>query len=161
MFNSGLRGFGAGLIAASGILAVVHFLGSDNIDSEAKAENSEEITYEEVNEYLENEGLVAVDQAKLDQLEGKQNTDDKSATEEPKEEKPEEEPVIKTTVVISKGTSTGQVTDYLESQKIIKNSDELLKYLRANNMENKVRFGNYEVNSKMTIAEIAKVITSP
>ncbi|MGP4080869.1 hypothetical protein ACTWQL_13230 [Pseudalkalibacillus sp. R45] len=161
MFNSGLRGFGAGLIAASGILAVVHFFGSDNIDSEAKAESSEEITYEEVNEYLENEGLVAVDQAKLDQLEGKQNTDDKNSSEEPKEEEPEEAPVIKTTVVISKGTSTGQVTDYLESQKIIKSSDELLKYLRANNMENKVRFGNYEVNSTMTLAEIAKVITSP
>ncbi|MCF6408481.1 hypothetical protein [Pseudalkalibacillus salsuginis] len=161
MMNSGLRGFGAGLIIASGILALVHFQGTDKLDSEANAESAEEITYSEVNTFLEKEGLVAIDQGKLDQLEGNQNTEDEKTAEEAPTEKPEEETVVKTTVVISKGTSTGQVTDYLESEKIIKSSDELLNYLRSNNLENKVRFGNYEVNSKMTIAEIAEVITSP
>ncbi|WP_408006775.1 hypothetical protein ACJROX_19020 [Pseudalkalibacillus sp. A8] len=161
MKNSGLRGFGAGLIVASGILALVHFQGTGNLDSEAKAESAEEITYEEVNKFLEKEGLVAIDQGKLDQLEGNQNTEDENTTEEAPAEETEKEPVVTTTVVISKGTSTGQVIEYLESEKIIKSSDGLLNYLRSNNLENKVRFGNYEVNSKMTIAEIAKVITSP
>ncbi len=161
MMNSGLRGFGAGLIVASGILALVYFQGTDNLDSEANAESTEEITYAEVNTFLEKEGLVAIDQGKLDQLEGNQNAEDEKTSEEAPAEKPEEEPVVNTTVVISKGTSTGQVTDYLESEKIIKSSGELLNYLRSNNLENKVRFGNYKVNSKMTIAEIAEVITSP
>lgn len=170
MFNSGLRGFGAGLIVAAGILALVHYQGSGDQQNEVNAEGSETITYEEVQNFLKNEGLVAVEKTEIEQLrsdnnqqakEDKPTDDSNDQSDDSKEEKPKEEQVVKTTVVISKGTSTGQVTDYLENQKIIKSSDELLNYLRSNNLENKVRFGNYEVNSNMSIAEIAKTITSP
>ncbi|MGM7701994.1 hypothetical protein ACSVDE_09705 [Pseudalkalibacillus sp. Hm43] len=161
MFNSGLRGFGAGLIVAAGILALVHYQGSDN--QEVKAEGSESITYEEVKTYLKNEGLVAVEEAQFEQLQAAQTGEKKPSedTKEKSEEEAKEEQVHSTTLVIQKGTSTGEVTNFLENQKIIKSSDELLNYLRSNNMESKVRFGNYEVNSNMSIAEIAKTITSP
>ncbi|MCF6137916.1 hypothetical protein [Pseudalkalibacillus berkeleyi] len=161
MFNSGLRGFGAGLIVAAGVLALVYYQGADDQSNEADAANSKSITYEEVNHFLENEGLVAVGQNELDQLKADQDKQADSKKNDEKTEQPKEEKVIETTVVISKGTSTGQVTDYLESKKIIKNSDDLLSYLRSNNLESKVRFGNYKVNNKMTLAEIAKIITSP
>ncbi len=166
MFNSGLRGFGAGLIVAAGILALVHYQGSEN--QEVKAEGSESITYEEVKTYLKNEGLVAVEEARFEQLQAAQPSEEKpsedaeeKSEDEAKDEENKEEQVHSTTLVVRKGTSTGEVTNFLENHKIIKSSDELLNYLRSNNMESKVRFGNYEVNSNMSIAEIAKTITSP
>jgi hypothetical protein len=162
MFNSGMRGFGAGLIVASGILAIVHYQ-SDPVDSKANAEDkTAAITYDQVESYLESKGLVAVrkeEPAQPDKNETKGKESDK-ADKEKKAEEPKEE-VIKTTLVISKGTSTGQVSDWLESKKIIKSSDALIQYLRSNSLESKVRFGEYEVNNKMTLAEIAHVITSP
>ncbi|WP_257345877.1 hypothetical protein [Pseudalkalibacillus decolorationis] len=166
MFNSGMRGFGGGLIIAAGILAFVHYQGTEQVDSEATAVNAAEtVTYEQVESYLQSKDLVAVQQKQWEQFQSNQKTAEKKPAEDKKEdapEKPEEpkEEVIKTTVVISKGTSTGQVCDYLESKKIINSSDALIKYLRSNNLESQVRFGSYEVNSKMTIAEIASVITS-
>ncbi|WLD92076.1 hypothetical protein [Alkalihalobacillus sp. AL-G] len=164
MFNSGMRGFGAGLIVASGLLALVHYQGADQGGSKVKAEEaSGTLTYEQVESYLQNEGLVAVKQETLEQSENTKQNSDEQLAEDKKKEKPEEpeEEVIKTTLVISKGTSTGQVCDWLESKKIIKSSDELIQFLRSNNLESKVRFGEYEVNSKMSIAEVATVITSP
>ncbi|WP_349407825.1 hypothetical protein [Pseudalkalibacillus sp. SCS-8] len=167
MFNSGLRGFGAGLIVAAGILAIVHYQGSGAEDTQAKAEGSETITYEEVKSFLDSEGLVAITQAELDQMKegkaGKDSDDKKSGKteEDTEEESAEKEEVIKTTLVISKGTSTGEVTSFLEKQKIIDDGDDLLDYIQDHNLETKVRFGEYDVNSKMTIAQIAKIITSP
>jgi hypothetical protein len=154
MASKDLRGFSAGIILSTGILAGVYYLG--------ESETPPALTEETVNQYLAEKGELAISEEEYTALKNADTAvvEPKEKTVEEETEKTDEEKVVEMTLTISKGMSTGEVCDLLEQGKIIKDSEEFLKYLRSNNLEGAVRAESHRVNSKMSFDELAKEITS-
>ncbi|ANC77871.1 hypothetical protein ABE65_014110 [Fictibacillus phosphorivorans] len=155
MTSKNLRGFSAGIILSTGILAGFYYTADD-------ADKTSELTEESVAQYLSEKGELAISKEEYTSLKDTDHTVAAPvAIEEPKAVPPkEEEKVYQMTLTITQGMSTGEVCDLLQKENIIKNSDEFLKYLRSNNLEGAVRAESHQVNSKMSFDEIAKEITS-
>ncbi|MBY6035490.1 hypothetical protein KUV80_02450 [Fictibacillus nanhaiensis] len=153
MTSKNLRGFSAGIIISTGILAGVYY--TIGIESQAA------LTDESVEQYLSQKGEVVISEEEYTSL--IKSKDVASVPEkEPAETEPEieEEKVFEMTLTITQGMSTGEVCDLLEQGKIIKDSGEFLKFLRSNNLEGAVRAESHQVNSNMNFDAIAKEITS-
>ncbi|MDR7072744.1 hypothetical protein [Fictibacillus barbaricus] len=151
MTSKNLRGFSAGIIISTGILAGVYYMNSSN--------NDPELNDETVEQYLSEKGELAISEDEYTSLKAAKST---PAAAEKKSEPvvKEEEKVTEMNLTITQGMSTGEVCDLLQQGKIIKDSKEFLKYLRSHNLEGLVRAETHQVNSKMTFDEIAKEITS-
>ncbi|MGA4719409.1 MULTISPECIES: endolytic transglycosylase MltG [Fictibacillus] len=154
MTSKNLRGFSAGIILSTGILAGFYYTADD-------ADKTSELTEESVAQYLSEKGELAISKEEYTSLKDTETAAAPVAKEEPKTVPPkEEDKVYQMTLTITQGMSTGEVCDLLQKENIIKNSDEFLKYLRTNNLEGAVRAESHQVNSKMSFDEIAKEITS-
>lgn len=162
MTNHTLRGLGTGIILSTGLLATVYF-------TQTPDQKEAELNDNTVNTYLHSKNMTAISTAELQSL--KERTTTATATApaastaapkpskaEPKKEEPAEK-VYRATVKVSQGMSTGEVCDFLEEKKIIKDSKGFLKYLRSKNLEGEVRAGTYKVNSKMDFKKLAGAIT--
>lgn len=153
MASKNLRGFSAGIIISTGILAGVYYT--------ADTENRTELTDTTVEQYLSEKGELAISKEEYTSL-----TEAESAAAAPAKEQAdaepekEEEKVFQMTLTITQGMSTGEVCDLLQKGNIIKDSNEFLKYLRSNNLEGAVRAESHQVNSNMNFDELAKEITS-
>jgi hypothetical protein len=153
MTNKNLRGFSAGIIISTGILAGVYYT--------AGAENGSELTDDTVKQYLSEKGELAISKDEYTSLKEAETTSAVPKKEETKTEPVnEEDKVFQMTLTITQGMSTGEVCDLLQKGNIIKDSKEFLKYLRSNNLEGAVRAESHQVNSNMSFDEIAKEITS-
>ncbi|RZT22358.1 hypothetical protein [Fictibacillus sp. BK138] len=153
MTSKNLRGFSAGIIISTGILAGVYYT--------ADTENRTELTDTAVEEYLSEKGELAISKDEYTSLTEAESAAAAPAKEEAKTEpEKEEEKVYQMTLTITQGMSTGEVCDLLQKGNIIKDSKEFLKYLRSNNLEGAVRAESHQVNSNMNFDELAKEITS-
>ncbi|WNB93531.1 hypothetical protein [Bacillus sp. NEB1478] len=150
MTSKNLRGFSAGIIISTGILAGVYFTNSSN--------NNPELTEETVEQYLSEKGELAISEDEYTSLKETKSAAPVSANKT--EPVKEEEKVTEMNLTITQGMSTGEVCDLLQQGKIIKDGKEFLKYLRSHNLEGLVRAETHQVNSKMSFDEIAKEITS-
>ncbi|MCP3741392.1 hypothetical protein [Rossellomorea sp. BNER] len=74
-------------------------------------------------------------------------------------EKKEEPKVYQAVLNITSGMNIVQISDKLAASKIIKSSDEMSDYLAEKNYAEQIKIGEYDVNSEMTIDQIAKIIT--
>ncbi|MBH0168613.1 hypothetical protein [Fictibacillus sp. 18YEL24] len=154
MTSKNLRGFSAGIILSTGILAGFYYTADD-------ADKTSDLTEESVAQYLSEKGELAISKEEYTSLKDTETAAAPVAKEEPKTvPQKEEDKVYQMTLTITQGMSTGEVCDLLQKENIIKNSDEFLKYLRTNNLEGAVRAESHQVNSKMSFDEIAKEITS-
>jgi hypothetical protein len=151
MTSKNLRGFSAGIIISTGILAGVYYT----------MDKSPKLTDATVEQYLSGKGEIAISETEYSSLKDAQSgsavTDKKPVTPAPVKE---EEKVVEMNLTITQGMSTGEVCDLLQKGKIIKDSKAFLKYLRSHNMEGAVRAETHQVNSKMNFDQIAKEITS-
>jgi hypothetical protein len=153
MTSKNLRGFSAGIIISTGILAGVYYT--------ADTEQSTVLTDESVEQYLSEKGELAISKEEYTSLTEAESAAAAPAKEEAKAEpEKEEEKVFQMTLTITQGMSTGEVCDLLQKGNIINDSGEFLKYLRSNNLEGAVRAESHQVNSNMSFDEIAKEITS-
>lgn len=153
MASKNLRGFSAGIIISTGILAGVYYT--------ADTENRTELTDTAVEQYLSEKGELAISKEEYTSLTEAENAAAAPAKEEADAEpKKEEDKVFQMTLTITQGMSTGEVCDLLQKGNIIKDSNEFLKYLRSNNLEGAVRAESHQVNSNMNFDELAKEITS-
>jgi predicted transcriptional regulator len=153
MTSKNLRGFSAGIIISTGILAGVYYT--------ADTENRSELTDTAVEQYLSEKGELAISKEEYTSLTEAESAAAAPAKEEVKAEpEKEEEKVYQMTLTITQGMSTGEVCDLLQKGNIIKDSKEFLKYLRSNNLEGAVRAESHQVNSNMNFDELAKEITS-
>jgi hypothetical protein len=153
MTSKNLRGFSAGIIISTGILAGVYY----TADSESRTE----LTDASVEQYLSENGELAISKEEYTSLTETESAAAAPAKEEAKAEpEKEEEKVFQMTLTITQGMSTGEVCDLLQKGNIIKDSKEFLKYLRSNNLEGAVRAESHQVNSNMNFDELAKEITS-
>jgi hypothetical protein len=151
MTSKNLRGFSAGIIISTGILAGVYYMNGSNNDTELNDET--------VEQYLSEKGELAISEDEYTSLKAAKSTP-AAAEIKPEPVVKEEEKVTEMNLTITQGMSTGEVCDLLQQGKIIKDSKEFLKYLRSHNLEGLVRAETHQVNSKMTFDEIAKEITS-
>lgn len=153
MTSKNLRGFSAGIIISTVILAGVYY----TADSESRTE----LTDASVEQYLSENGELAISKEEYTSLTETESAAAAPAKEEAKAEpEKEEEKVFQMTLTITQGMSTGEVCDLLQKGNIIKDSKEFLKYLRSNNLEGAVRAESHQVNSNMNFDELAKEITS-
>jgi hypothetical protein len=155
MTSKNLRGFSAGIILSTGILAGIYYTADTNTESV--------LTDESVSQYLSEKGELAISKEEYNTLKTQTAAAPATATEKPKTEpvkEKEEEKVFQMTLTITQGMSTGEVCDLLKKGNIIKDSGEFLKFLRSNNLEGAVRAESHQVNSKMSFEEIAEEITS-
>ncbi len=152
MTNNTLRGFSAGMILATGLIAGVYF-------TQAPPEKEAELNDNTVNTYLHSKNMTAITTEELQTLKASRAAAAPKASEPATEAKPAEKVVYNTTLHVSRGMSTGEVCDFLEKEKIIKDGKSFLKYLRSHKLEGEVRFGSYKVNSKMNFKKLADALT--
>jgi hypothetical protein len=168
-----LRGIATGILIATIILGLTFLVGGySNNTSQGEETEERVLTADEVKNYAKANNLVIISQDQYDQFmntEGKQDNQEETSPgedEKPKEEenteeaKKPEDKVVEFNLVIKSGMSTQEVADNLKNEKIIKDSKELIDYLEKNKLAGAVKAGDHKVTNKMSIAEIAKEITS-
>jgi hypothetical protein len=84
------------------------------------------------------------------------NDDSQVETEKPNEE---QDKVVLYTVEIEQGMSISEISTKLEKVKVISSAKELDEYLKKKGWEGSIQIGTFEVSSKMTLEEIARIIT--
>ncbi|MBE3570661.1 MAG: endolytic transglycosylase MltG [Bacillales bacterium] len=62
-------------------------------------------------------------------------------------------------LTISPGTTTDHIAHRLEQEKIINSASQFSEYMNQNGFSEKLQIGTYDINSQMTMEEIAKTIT--
>ncbi|MCO6017375.1 MULTISPECIES: hypothetical protein [Carnobacterium] len=123
----------------------------------SKSEKSYKKKYEELLTKIELEKVT-------DKTDSSSTTDSSAADSSAKKEEPakdtdKKEEVKKYTLVIGQGDPTSTAVDQLAANGIIKDANEFTSFLTSNDYEMYIRDGSYEVNSGMSLEEIAKIIT--
>jgi hypothetical protein len=70
-----------------------------------------------------------------------------------------EQSLIKYHLSITSGMTPDKIGKRIKTGEIIKDDKKFVKYLIDHNFHNKIQIGEYELTSKMSFNEIAKVIT--
>lgn len=68
------------------------------------------------------------------------------------------EQILNINVTIPSDSSSSDIADILYSSDIIMSKEELLEYLRKNNLENSLKTGTYTLNKSMTIKQIVDIL---
>jgi len=152
-----IRGLGIGLFIA-GVLFT--FLPTSNPTLENAPKGYEIIESSKLNK-LEEELSTSKEQLAQIQLDLENMSNGESDREdESKDESNIESPSITNTVLeIRKGMNSIDVSLTLEETGILKNRKDLDQYLEDNKLSERIQIGTYELDSTMTIAEIADLIT--
>ena len=144
--QSTLRAFGIGLFMAGVGLQLQNNFVSKDSNSIISIESYEQAQKE----------LVDVKQ-QLAQLQ----LDLENAQQEPVQGANEETSIgiVKTVLEIKSGMKSSDIATSLENAGIIQNKQDFEDYLTAQNMTANIQIGKFEVNSTMTIKQIAESIT--
>jgi YceG-like family len=145
------KGIAAGLLFAAILLTAYYFM-----FSQAKAEESNEVTDAAVKQHLEEKGMVMVAKEEYDSLKATEQPD-RGETEAKKEEAADEPEEIEFT--IKEGMTSQEVAQSLQDQKLVKKSDDFIKALRDMDKEMAVQPGDYTLKTDMSSAEIVEEIT--
>lgn len=158
-----MRGLSFGIILTCLLL---FFL--DNPFSEKNTSTVEKeapITNATLSAALKEKGQTAItidEYNRLKQLE-KQSIVVKEETKKEEEEKTEqpknENTSFSYTLEVKSGMSSTDISNKLAEVKVINNTDDLEKYLQEKDWARKIQIGTFEVNNKMSIDEIARIIT--
>jgi len=68
------------------------------------------------------------------------------------------EQIVNINVTIPSDSSSSDIADILYSSDIIMSKEELLEYLRKNNLENSLKAGTFSLNKSMTIKQIVDIL---
>ena len=159
MTKSGLRGFAFGLLIACAVIAYYYYQVSPPHEEKAKAAQLNEAN---VTSYLDKHQMVAISQAKFDEWHKQAQTSaDAGAKDSSKKDssKTDQTEIYSTVLNIQSGMTTKNIADKLLASHIIKDKDPFYNFMNKNKLEKYVQLGKYKVTSKMSIAEIAKMIT--
>ncbi|MGM8365138.1 hypothetical protein ACLIBG_06575 [Virgibacillus sp. W0181] len=168
-----IRAFSIGLLTASVILLVVFLFFKDNSVTE------QQYTMDELKNKVEEKGyrivseeeyitLSLMEEEELENDNNSEKTETKSDNKADKTNKTEEgenkeesvsEESKSYTLKVEPNMMPHIVSDLLEKNKIIENASELDQYLEEHDISNLIQIGDHQLNSDMTIAEIAEEIT--
>lgn len=154
--SSIIRGLGIGLFTAGIIFTFVSIPNSSDVSNTAP--NGFELIKSEELKSLQAELSTSKEQLAQIQLDleamSKENTDEQiEEVDEPSSVQ------VKTVLIIRKGMTSTDISSILEQTNIIKNRKDFDQYLEDKKLSEGIQIGTYEINSSMTIVEIANLIT--
>ena len=157
--SSIMRGLGIGLFTAGILFTFISIPNSS--DTLNTAPNGYELVKSDELKSLRAElstskEQLAQIQLDLEAMSKEDNTEEKVETEVNEESSTEQ---VKTVLIIRSGMTSTEISSLLEQTNIIKNRKDFNQYLEDKQLSESIQIGTYEINSSMTIAEIANLIT--
>ncbi|WP_062046358.1 endolytic transglycosylase MltG [Bacillus sp. JCM 19034] len=157
MPSSGLQQFAGGLFLATALIGgALYFTNEQEDTSEGSGETKKPMMATvDLIERLENENYVVLDAEEFASLQ--------TQLEEAGENNTDEDELNEATYVmilqISAGMTSNDVAKHLELGQIIENEQDFLSYVATNQLSHRLKTGQYEVTSEMSIEEIVELIT--
>lgn len=154
-----IRVFALGLLTATILLSVTYFL---EIDKDKETVN-EELSTDEMIAKLENQGYFVTNEDPTSIQEEDDTIDTETEQEEVTENEAEEDTETDTetyNLTIESGMTISEVANYLVAANIIDSQDTFIAYLTENDYGTSIQIGQFELNSDMSIEEIANTITN-
>lgn len=156
-----LQGIATGILLTTLLLAY-NFYFTDNfyVIKEVPSEEKVNFTEQDLEDYLQNHGLVTIDKIEYEQL-----LEDNSASEEVESAPTPPEKIIERVVIkeitftIEPGMSSGNVAQLLEEKGLIQDRVIFEEYVSRNGLETRIKAGVYSITSDMSLEDIAKKIT--
>ena len=159
MLRDLLRTIGAACIIAG---TVLYFMGTSDGNAKNglnKDELNEEISIlqDTLNQTEEELAKLQLATSAADKL---TNEDESSKDKEASDPESTATPLIKTLLHIEPGATSSSISYELERSGIIKHAPEFENYLTKNELSGKIQIGEYDLDSSMSVKEIAKMITN-
>lgn len=155
--SSIIKGLGIGLFTAGILFTFISTSNSSAVSNTApkgyELVKSEELKSLQAELSTSKEQLAQI-QLDLEAMSKENNTDGQvEEVEDPSSDQ------IKTVLIIRSGMTSTDISLILEQTNIIKNRKDFDQYLEDKKLSEGIQIGTYELNSSMTIAEIANLIT--
>lgn len=155
--SSIIRGLGIGLFTAGILFTFISMPNSSDVSNTApngyELVKSEELKSLQAELSTSKEQLAQI-QLDLEAMSKENNTNVQVETvDEPSSDH------VKTVLIIRSGMTSTDISSILEQTNIIKNRKDFDQYLEDKRLSEGIQIGTYELNSSMTIAEIANLIT--
>ncbi len=154
--------YSVGLLTATFIFGIIYWVegNSNEVNDFSNVPENEIQTYIEEQELKllsQDEYTNLVDEneelkAQLNALEKDNNTSDGSASSTEKD-------VFHYVLEIEQGMNSSDIADSLERNKIINDTKPFIDYLAEHDLSQTIQLGSYEIDSSMSIEEIASLIT--
>ena len=157
MLRDLLRTIGAACIIAG---TVLYFMGTPDGNAEDDA-NKDEL-HEEISILQDTLNRTEEELAKLQLATSVAETsaNENGESEEASDPESSASPLVKTLLRIEPGATSADIAYQLERSGIIKHATEFENYLIKNELSGKLQIGEYDLNSSMSVKEIAKMITN-
>lgn len=152
-----LRGMGIGLFLAGAALTVMDFMDLP-LSEETNTANEEEIAALQQQLAEANKEIASL-KASLTATTQKEEEKTAQQSSSAEQESTEEEAAVTGTIYIYEGVSLYDIGKQAEDAGIIKNSRELELFLSKPEYSRSIQKGQFELNSHMTIEEMAKTLT--
>lgn len=155
--SSIIRGLGIGLFTAGILFTFISMLNSS--DPLETAPKGYELVKSDELKSLQGELSTSKEQLAQIQLDLEALSKEDSTEEQVEEVDEPSTDQIKTVLIIRSGMTSTEISSLLEQTNIIKNRKDFDQYLEDKKLSEGIQIGTYELNSSMTIAEIANLIT--
>ncbi|MBM6617246.1 hypothetical protein [Bacillus suaedaesalsae] len=159
-----MRGFSLGIILTC---LLVFFIDNPfRKDNESLVTKETPLTEQSISAALKEKGQVAISTEEINrlkqieqQLATKPAEEAEEATPAQDESSTEQDAPITYVLEIQSGMASTEISKKLAEVKVINNAADLDNYLQEKDWEGKIQIGTFEVNSKMSLDEIARIIT--
>lgn len=156
MNKAAIRFFGIGLFLAGAAFQVQQMISSNDKSTNGSTQQS----YEQAQQELTNvKSQLAQLQLDLENAKKKEPTPE-VVTSKPTDSENKAGPSTSNTMLnIQAGMTSQDISAFLQQAGIIQNKLDFENYLEAQGLSGKIQIGEYELNSTMTIKQIAEIIT--
>lgn len=158
MNKRNVQAFGFGVIFATCVIAIYYYFLA--VEKPLSNQETAVLNVESATKFLMNENYLVMTANELEDLKEKAVKEAVDALETQKKPETPTIQVINYTLDIMPGTNTLAVAKELKENKIIEDEDAFHFYLASNDLSKRIQIGTYELNSSMSIEEIAKLITN-
>ncbi|GGM31525.1 hypothetical protein GCM10011351_17110 [Paraliobacillus quinghaiensis] len=163
-----VRAFALGILTATVLLGVIYFFDNDNDDVVGEQNTAENnvMDLEEMIEELEMNGYYVSTEEPTDEQDLTETETQKESTENESENESGSDTDTETTapetfnLTIESGMTISQVAESLENANIIEDREVFITYLNDNDYGTNIQIGEFELNSEMTLQEIADTIAN-
>ncbi|WP_216830015.1 hypothetical protein [Alkalihalobacterium elongatum] len=160
MAKKTVQGLAAGILLATSVFAYMYFFQTTH--AEIEQEDIEipeiELSSEEMMDILKDQGFIILGEEEYQLLlKGREEAQRENSQEEEREPRPQT--IHYTIIKIQSGMSSMDVANYLEKVNVLDDTEQFLQFLRDNELTHQIKAGEFELNSLMTVEEIALTIT--
>lgn len=161
MKKQSLRSFAIGMLLSASLLGSYYFY------QESKNQKQSNLNVPDATTFLQKEGFIVLSdseyndlQKTIEQSREEQAKSDVEVNEKKQEESEEEkQEVYSYTLKVKSGMSISKIVELLYKNKIIKDPENLEKYLIDNGYHKKIQVGSFHLTSEMSNKKIAEKLT--